>query len=154
MSVRAQKTPSRRGRPRGRPPRRPRGHTISSLQAAREIENQPSITSDSETDAPTAQLTSDVEQGATHVKPHYGLRRNRVPRYRCGTCGFRDCTCVMALNKSPTIALGNVKTPVDPKPQPFIHNGKLLVSRVVIRAEKTYTGLERERIVPVDVVLE
>ena len=60
----------------------------------------------------------------------------------------------MALNKSPTIPLGPVKAPVDPKPQPFIHNGKFLVSRVVIRAEKTYTGLERERIFPVDVVLE
>ena len=154
VSVRAQRTPSRRGRPRGRPPRRPRGHTISSRQTACEIDTQPSITSDSDSDAPTAQLTSDVDQGATQVNPHYGLRRNRVPRYRCGTCGFRDCTCVMALNKSPTIPLGPVKAPVDPKPQPFIHNGKLLVSRVVIRAEKTYTGLERERIFPVDVVLE
>ena len=154
VSVRAQRTPSRRGRPRGRPPRRPRGHTISSRQTARENDTQPSITSDSDSDAPTAGLTSDVDQGATQVNQHYGLRRNRVPRYRCGTCGFRDCTCVMALNKSPTIPLGPVKAPVDPKPQPFIHNGKLLVSRVVIRAEKTYTGLERERIFPVDVVLE
>ena len=154
VSVRAQRTPSRRGRPRGRPPRRPRGHTISSRQTAREIDTQPSITSDSDSDAPTAQLTTDVDQGATQVNPHYGLRRNRVPRYRCGTCGLRDCTCVMALNKSPTIPLGSVKAPVDPKPQPFIHNGKLLVSRVVIRAEKTYTGLERESIFPVDVVLE
>ena len=50
---------------------------------------------------------------------------------------------VMALNKSPTIPLGPVKTPVDPKPQPFIHNGKLLVSRVVIRAEKTHRSRKR-----------
>ena len=106
VSVRAQSTPSRRGRPRGRPPRRPRGHTISSRQTARENDIQPSITPDSESDAPTAQFTSDVDQSATQVNPHYGLRRNRVPRYRCGTCGFRDCTCVMALNKSPTIPFG------------------------------------------------
>ena len=82
MSVRAQRTPSRRGRPRGRPPRRPRGHTTSSRQTARENDAQPSITSDSDSDAPTAQLTSDVDQGATQVNPHYGLRRNRVPQYR------------------------------------------------------------------------
>ena len=145
VSVRAQRTPSRRGRPRGRPPRRPRGHTISSRQTARENDTQPSIASDSDSDAPTAQLTSDVDQGATQVNPHYGLRRNRVPRYRCGTCGFRDCTCVMALNKSPTIPLGPVKAPVDPKPQPFSHNGKLLVSRVVIRLEKTYIHWTRKR---------
>ena len=132
----------RRGRPLGRPPRRPRGHTTtSSRQIAREIDTQPSITSDSESD-----------QSASQVNLHYDLRRNRVPRYRCGTCGFRDCTCVMALNMSPTIPTGPPKIPVRPKPQPLIHNGKLLVSRVVIRAEKTYTGLERERVFPVDVL--
>ena len=154
MSLRAQRTLSRRGRPRGRPLRQPRGHTVSSRQTAREIDTQPSITSDSDSDAPTAQLTFDVDQGETQVNPQYGLRRNPVPRCRCGTCGFRDCTCVMALNESPTIPLGPVKATVDPKPQPFIHIGKLLVSRVVIREEKTYTGLERERIFPLDAVLE
>ena len=83
----------RRGRPRGRPPRRPRGHTTtSSRQIAREIDTQPSITSDSDSEAPIAHLTSDVDQSASQVNPHYDLRRNRVPRYRCGTCGFRDCT--------------------------------------------------------------
>ena len=137
----------RRGRPRGRPPRRPRGHTTTSLrQTAREIDTQPSTTSDADSEAPTAQLTSDVDQSASQVNPHYDLRRNRVPRYRCGFCGFRDCTCVLALNKSPTISTGPPKTPVHPKPQHLFHNGKLLVSRVEIRAEKTYTGLERERI--------
>ena len=125
-----------------------------SRQTSREIDTQPSIASDPDSDAPTAQLTSDVDQGRSQVNPHYGLRRNHLPRYRCGTCGFSDCTCVMALNTSPTIPIGPPKTPVRPKPQPLIHNGKLLVSRVVIRAEKTYTGLERERIFPVDVVLE
>ena len=88
--------------------------------------------------------TSDVDQSASQVSPHYDLRR----------FGFRKSTCLLALNKSPTIPTGPPKTPVRPKPQPLIHNGKLLVSRVVIRAEKTYTGLERERIFPVDVVLE
>ena len=31
----------------------------------------------------------------------YILRRNRVTRYRRGACGFRDCTCVLALNNPP-----------------------------------------------------
>ena len=128
--------------------------TTYSRQIAREIDTQPSTTSSSDFEAPTAQLTSDVDQSASQVNPHYDLRRNRVPRYRCGTCGFRDCTCVLALNKSPTVPTGPPKTPVRLKPQPLIHNGKLFVSRVVIRAEKTYTGLERERIFPVEVVLE
>ena len=61
----------------------------------------------------------------------------------------------MAVNKSPTTPTGPLnKTPVGQEPQPFIHNGKLLVSRIVIRAETTYTGLERERTFPVAVILE
>ena len=60
----------------------------------------------------------------------------------------------MSLNKSPTIPGGSRKPPMDPKRHPLVHKGKLLVSRVVIRAEKTYTGLERERIFPVVVILE
>ena len=36
----------------------------------------------------------------------------------------------------------------------LIHSGKLHGNRVVIRAEKIYTGLERARIFPVDVVLD
>ena len=99
--------------------------TISLRHTAFEIDNKPSITSDPDSDATTAQLTSDVDQGASQVNPHYGLRRNRVPRYRCETCGFRDCICVMALNTS-TIPIGPPEAPVSPKPQPFIQNGKLL----------------------------
>ena len=61
----------RRGRPRGRHPRRPRGHTTTpSRQIAREIDTQPSITSDSDSEAPTAQPTSDVDQSASQVNPH------------------------------------------------------------------------------------
>ena len=57
-------------------------------------------------------------------------------------------------NKSPTTQSGPPNAPVSPEPQPFLHNGKLLVSRVVIRAEKTYTGLERERNCSVYVILD
>ena len=130
----------------------PEDITISSRQTAREIDSQPSISSDSVSDAPTAQHRFNVY--ASHDNTHYGLRCNRAPLYRCGTCGFRDCTCVIALNKSPTIPTGPSKTMGSPKPQPFIHKGKLLINCVVIRAEKTYIRLERERIFPVDVILE
>ena len=145
----------RRGRLRGRPPRRPRGHTTtSSRQISREVDTQPSNTSDSDSGAPTAQLTSDVDQRASQVNLHYGLRRNRVPRYRCGTSRFRDCTCVLALNKSRTLPTVPPKFPVSPKTQPLIDNGGLLVCRLMIGVEKTYTELERERIFAVDIIME
>ena len=60
----------------------------------------------------------------------------------------------MALNKSPTIPVGPRKPPVDPKPHPLVQKGKFLVSRMVFHAEKSFTGLERDRIFPVDVILE
>ena len=54
----------------------------------------------------------------------------------------------MALNNSPTIRTGS-KSPVDPKPYSLIHNvSKLLLSRVIIRADEIFTGLERERNFP------
>ena len=74
----------------------PKDTTISPWQEAPETDTQISITSDPDSDASTAQLTSDVDQGASQVNPHCRLRRNLVPRYPCGTCWFRDCTCVMA----------------------------------------------------------
>ena len=58
----------------------------------------------------------------------------------------------MALNNSLTIPTGPPEAPVSPKPHSPIHNDKFLVSRVVIGAEKTYNGLEREQIFPVDVI--
>ena len=142
MQLRAQKKPGHRVRPRG-------NTTISSRQKALEVDTQLSYTSDYESEAPTAQLTSEFDKSASQVNPYFGLRRNRVPRCRCGTCGFRDCTCIVALDKSPTIPTRPPKAPL-----PLIQNGKILASRVFIRAEKTYTGLGRERIFPVDVNLE
>ena len=33
--------------------------------------------------------------------PPYQLRRNRAPRYRCGTCGSRNCSCVNLIERKP-----------------------------------------------------
>ena len=60
----------------------------------------------------------------------------------------------MALNKSPTILTEPPVIQVDPRSRILSRNGKRLVSRVVIRAEDTCTGLERHWIIPLDVILE
>ena len=40
---------------------------------------------------------------ARKLKPEsqnrYQLRHRRQPRYKCGTCGLRDCVCVLALSE-------------------------------------------------------
>ena len=36
----------------------------------------------------------DVEQTPPSQAPPHQLRRNRAPRFRCGTCGSRNCSCL------------------------------------------------------------
>ena len=92
--MRAQRR-GRRGPLRGRPPRQPRGHsTISLQQTSREIDTQPSTTSDSGSDEPTARLTSDVDQGRrclTHtMSPFQGVQKRLRIRIRSHSA---SCDC-------------------------------------------------------------
>ena len=127
---------TRRGRMRGRPPR-------TATRANSSIAD--SSTLPSETSAPSARVTTDQESPAT---TRYHLRRNRVPRYRCGTCGLRDCTCVeliksTIMTKPEKILNTQIQSPQSP----------CLVHRIVIRAEKTYTGLERNPTLPLERIM-
>ena len=82
----------------------------------------------------------------TSEVPRYQLRSRRQPRYKCGTCGLRDCVCLLAVNENrrvPTGARG-----VSPK------RGENLVHCLTVRAEKTYSSLERHGDHPVDTILE
>ena len=123
---------------------RPRGHTTaSSMPRAGEIDTQASLTSEFDSKAPTALLATDVDQTAKQANSQNGLRQNRQPRYRCGTCGLRDCSDILALNTLFTFHTAPRKTPVDKKPQPLVQLGILLVT---ICAENLYTGLNEKKI--------
>ena len=41
----------------------------------------------------------------------YQLRRKRQPTYKCGTCGLRDCVCVLAVNEKRDVPTGARGTP-------------------------------------------
>ena len=125
----------KRGRPRGRPPKR----------ALTPIQQTVSSTSDSDVSDPSAHVTTDQESSAPPINLRYGLRRERVPRYRCRTCGLRDCTCNLLIDSD----------------DPLKHRGVLavnetmkssLVNRLVIRAEKTKTGVERSHSFSIEVI--
>ena len=73
----------KRGRPRGHPPNRFPIH----------IQQTESSTCTSDTSDPSAHVTTDQELSAPPINARYRLRRNRVPRYRCGTRSLHDCTC-------------------------------------------------------------
>ena len=107
----SRKTTSRRGRPRGRPPGRKTGSTTSSSRAltrmnrpctrsrgrirtraqSRTLERAMTLPKKAESMPPEQRET---EQPSLSQAPPYQLRRNRAPRYRCGTCLFRNSNCV------------------------------------------------------------
>ena len=105
------RTATRRGRPRGRPPGRRRGSTTSSSRTltrahrpytrargrvraraqSQTLERAMTLPNIAESIPPEQR---EAEQPTPSQAPPYQLRRNRAPRYRCGTCGSRNCSCV------------------------------------------------------------
>ena len=123
----------KRGRPRGRPPHMARAEPNTPIRTRR----TPSIDTDSS--APSAAITSDQAPPPDSINTRYGLRRNRIPRYRCGTCGLRDCECNYLVHAG---------FPIRPRGVLLTHEKEMsfpngTVNCLVIRAEKTYTGLQR-----------
>ena len=128
----------KRGRPRGRPlltiglqnsSKRSRMTTIQS------------VSSETDASAPSAQRPAILRSRNSR----YRLRKRNNPGSRCGTCGLRDCTCILQINahwKSEPRGVNLTR-----------HNSPCLVSRLVSRAKNFYNGLEREANSPVDYIL-
>ena len=111
------RTASRRGRPRGRPLGRRRSTTSSSRALTRP--NRPCTRSRGRTEIRAQSQTLDramtlpniaesmpteereAQPPTTSQAPPFQLRRNRAPRYRCGTCGSRNCSCVNLIERKP-----------------------------------------------------
>ena len=80
--------------------------------------------------------------------PRYQLRNRRQPRYKCGTCGLRDCVCVLA-------AIENRGILIEVRRVPLEEGGtRSMVYRLTVRAEKTYSAVERTKDHPVDTTLQ
>ena len=65
-----------RGRPRGRPPR------------ARTIDNQSTVAASTQTSLTDDSSSEGAGENPPPINSRYQLRRNRVPRYPCATCGL------------------------------------------------------------------
>ena len=112
------RTATKRGRPRGRPPGRRRGSTTSSSRAltrahrpytrsrgrvrtraqSQTLERAMTLPNIAES---ISQEQREAEQPTPSQAPPYQLRRNRAPRYRCGTCGSRNCSCLNRIRGRP-----------------------------------------------------
>ena len=90
---------------------------------------------------PTA-LKPDAQTGS---QDRHLLRRKRQTRYKCGTSGLRDCVCVLAVHENREVPIGARTPPVLNEEQ---------VHRIVVRAEKTFSGVERTNNHPVETILQ
>ena len=138
----------RGARKRGRPRGRPRHTTRTEPNASTRVPRTPSVDTDSS--APSAAVTSDQVQAPELPTTRFGLRRNGAPRYRCGTCGLRDCKCKNLVHAG---------FPIKPRGVLLTHEKEMslpngTVDRLIIRAKKTYTGLQRNKNpYPIDYIL-
>ena len=78
--------------------------------------------------------------------PRYQLRSKRQPRYKSGTCGLRDCVCLLAVNENRRVPTGARRV--------LPEREENLVHRLTVRAKKTYSAVERSGGHPVDSILE
>ena len=105
--------------------------------------------------------------------PRYQLRANRTPKYRCGTCGSRNCGCIQLVTTEPPIqrlargaaiptceiilaqtanhpqhAILNIRANIQkPKTPPTIQH-------IILLIEKTFTSTESESIPPLESTLK
>ena len=111
----------------------------------------------------------EAEQTTTSRAPPYLLRRNRTPRYRCGTCGSRNCSCVNLISGKPQnkrLARGvdapapdTAVTETTEDHMQYIRNIQAKdqevpqVHHVVITVEKTYSSIGPTVVPPLETTL-
>ena len=93
---------------------------------------------------PTA-LKPDAQTGS---QDRYRLRLKKQPRYKCGTCGSCDCVCVLTVHENREVPIGARDVP------PGGQQNEELVHRIVVREEKTFSGVKRTDNHPVATILQ
>ena len=143
-------------RGRGRPPKARKKRLVRAKARTRKKETPTKVETSAEVAAEdAAEAAAKVEAEAPgsaealtepSEAPRYHLRSKRQPRYKCGTCGLRDCVCLLAVSE-------NRRVPIGARGVPPEREGNL-VYRPMVRAEKTHSALERSEDHPVDTILE
>ena len=116
---------------------------------------------------------SESHDGVPTRAPRYQLRANRAPRYRCGTCGSRNCSCVQLITTEPpnlrltrgaTIPGGELtlaRTPEYPQHQILTVRAQQqepktpsTIQNIILTVEKTYTSTESGLVPPLESTLK
>ena len=137
-------------RGRGRPPKAQKKRLVRAKARTRKKETPTKVETEvpAETVVPveTEALRSAEALTEASEAPRYQPRGKRQPRYKCGTCGPRDCVCLLAVNENRRVPTGARGGPPE--------GAENLVHRLTVRAEKTYSAVERSGDDPVDTILE
>ena len=114
-----------------------------------------------------------AEEGISSDAPGYQLRANRAPRYKCGTCGSRNCSCIQLVAKEPpdhqlargaaipARELSIARAPDYPQHEVLtIQNPRQdlgpspTVQHLVTTVEKTYASMELGVVTPLEITLK
>ena len=137
-------------RGRGRPPKAQKKRLVRAKARTRKkgtpTNAETEASAETAVQAETENLKSAEALTEASEAPRYQLRSKRHPRYKCGTCGLRDCVCLLAVNENRRVPTGARGVPPE--------EGEKLVHRLTVRAEKTYSAVERSGDHPVDTILE
>ena len=131
-------------RGRGRPPKAQKKRLVRAKAKTRKKES--TIETEALAETATQAENENLKSAETYEAPRYQLRSRRQPRYKCGTCGLRDCVCLLAVKENRKVPIGARGVPPEEREK--------LVHRLTVQAEKTYSAVERSGNHPVDVILE
>ena len=122
-----------------------------------------------------SQDRSGIEEGTYSQAPRYRLRANKAPRYRCGTCGSRNCSCVQLIASEPPdhqlargAAIPTRELLMARAPEHAQHGilatrhqtrqqelePSSTVKHIIVTVVKTYTSVEQGVVPPVEVTLK
>ena len=130
-------------RGRGRPPKAQKKQLVRAKAKTRKKES--TIETEALAETATQAETEKLKSAEASEASRYQLRSRRQPRYKCGTCGLRDCVCLLAVKENRKVPIGARRVPPEEREK--------LVHRLTVRAEKTYSAVERSGNHPVDVIL-
>ena len=129
---------------RGRPPKAQKKRLVRAKAKTRKKES--TIETEALAETATQAETENLKSAEASEAPRYQLRNRRQPRCKCGTCGLRDCVCLLAVKENRKVPIGARGVPPEEREK--------LVHRLTVRAEKPYSAVERSGNHPVDVILE
>ena len=117
-------------RGRGRPPKEQTKRLVRAKARTRKKETPTEVETEvpAETAVPVETEAPGFAETLTEASeaPRYQLRSKRQPRYKCGTCGLRECVCLLVVNENRRVPTGARGVPPEREEN--------LVHRLTVRA--------------------